>query len=261
MLGREKLEAQRIERLNSVNLNNQGCLMKIVEYYEYNNIIVEFQDEHKAKVKSRYDHFLSGGIINPYYKSLYGVGMMGKDYKSPYKLEYKIWASMMCRCYNEKYLKTNPTYKNVICVKDWHLFENFYNWLHNQENFETLKNFSQRFALDKDILIKGNKIYAPDKCCLVPQSVNNLFIKSEKTRGEYPLGINYAHGYYYAVCSNGAGKLERLGRSKDVREAFNLYKNYKEKRIKEVAKENYKKGLITKNCYDAMLRYQVEFCD
>lgn len=235
--------------------------MKIVEYYEYNNIVVEFQDEYKAKVRSRYDHFLSGGIVNPYHKSLYGVGMMGVDYKSPHKLEYKIWASMMCRCYNEKYSKVSPTYENVKCVEEWHLFENFYKWLHSQENFENLKNLSPRFALDKDILIKGNKIYAPDKCCLVPQSVNNLFIKSKKTRGEYPIGVDYACGYYYAACANGTGRLERLGKSDNVQEAFNLYKNYKEKRIKEVAKENYTKGLITKPCFDAMLKYQVEFCD
>lgn len=29
-------------------------------------------------------------------------------------------------------------------------------------------------ALDKDIFIKGNKVYGPDTCCLVPIRVNAL---------------------------------------------------------------------------------------
>ena len=32
-------------------------------------------------------------------------------------------------------------------------------------------------GIDKDILVKGNKVYSPNTCCLVPKNVNNLFIK------------------------------------------------------------------------------------
>ena len=31
------------QRLGATNYNNQGCLMKVVEYDGYNDIIVEFQ--------------------------------------------------------------------------------------------------------------------------------------------------------------------------------------------------------------------------
>ena len=33
-------------------LNNQGSLMRIVEYINNKNVIVEFQDEHKARVNT-----------------------------------------------------------------------------------------------------------------------------------------------------------------------------------------------------------------
>ena len=36
--------------LQEEKYNNQGCLMKIVEYNKSNDIIVEFQDEHKTRV-------------------------------------------------------------------------------------------------------------------------------------------------------------------------------------------------------------------
>lgn len=258
---RQKTKIHKNERIYSTAYNKQGDIMKIVEYNHYNDILIEFQDEYRARVKTRYDHFLSGGVNNPYHRSLYGVGMMGTKFKNPHKLEYKTWSSMMCRCYNEKYSQVSHTYKDVACVEEWHLFENFYKWLHNQDNFENLKRESLRFALDKDIFIKGNKIYAPDRCFLVPQAVNNLFIRSEKTRGKYPIGVDFSNGVYRAVCSNGKGKLEQLGKANDVIDAFNLYKNYKEKIIREVANENYKKGLITKACYNAMLNYQVDFDD
>ena len=39
------------QRLGEEKFNYQDCLMKIVVYDNANNIIVEFQDEYKARVK------------------------------------------------------------------------------------------------------------------------------------------------------------------------------------------------------------------
>lgn len=46
-----------------------------------------------------------------------------------------------------------------------------------------------------------------------------------------------------------------------VEEAFEAYKKYKEKLIKEIADIEYKKGTITKECKNAMYRYTVEIND
>ena len=73
----------KIERLGEENYNNFGTLMKIVEYKNAKDIIVEFQDEHKIKIHTRYGDFKRGKIKNPYDKSVYGVGYVGEGkYKS-----------------------------------------------------------------------------------------------------------------------------------------------------------------------------------
>ena len=38
--------------LNLINKNNFGTKMKIIEYKKYSDITIEFQDKHKAKVKT-----------------------------------------------------------------------------------------------------------------------------------------------------------------------------------------------------------------
>ena len=39
--------------------------------------------------------------------------------------------------------------------------------------------------------------------------------------------------------------------------ALQKYKEYKEKQIKKVAKEEFEKGNISKQCYNAMMSYEV----
>ena len=39
-------------------------------------------------------------------------------------------------------------------------------------------------CLDKDIFCKGNKLYSRCTCIFVPQRINLLFTKSDKSRGK-----------------------------------------------------------------------------
>ena len=64
-LTKKEKEKQRKERLGVEKLNNSGYLMRCVEYNNAGYIIVEFQDDYHAKVKSRWDIFISGYIKNP----------------------------------------------------------------------------------------------------------------------------------------------------------------------------------------------------
>ena len=47
----------------------------------------------------------------------------------------------------------------------------------------------KKMCLDKDILIKGNKIYSQDTCIFVPKAINSLFTNRKRFRGEYPIGV------------------------------------------------------------------------
>ena len=256
---------QKEQRVGETRYNKQGDLMKIVEYNSVVNIVVEFQDKYKTKVHTRYERFLSGCVRNPYHPSLYGIGIVGNKYSSSKNnkdtKEYKAWNHIIERCYSEKYRKKQPTYKDVSVCKEWLLYENFYEWLHKQENFDKWLN-GDRWAIDKDIFIKGNKIYSPETCCLVPQNINNLFTKNNAIRGSTYIGVHKQDNKYLALCNNPFIKeQEYLGIFSSPEQAFEAYKKAKESYIKQVAQEEYKKGNITKQCYKAMLNYEVEITD
>lgn len=254
-----------MSRLYEKKYNNQGCLMKIVEYIDNKNIIVEFQDEHKARVKAIYGNFKLGSVRNPYAPTVWGVGMTGNKY--PTKIngrntkEYDTWASMLQRCFNANLKTKQPTYGNVTCCDEWLYYEKFYEWLHKQSNFNKWYT-NKRWALDKDILNKGNKVYSPENCCLIPQSVNCLFLKREAERGEYPIGVRYKDAGYLVTCHNPfLDKAVELGYYSTPEKAFQAYKIYKEDIIKQVAETEYKNGNITRDCYEAMMNYEVEIDD
>ena len=68
---------KRKNRIGEEKLNNQGCIMKIIQYENAHNIIVEFQDKYKAKIHTNYDNFLRGGVRNPYHCSICKVACIG----------------------------------------------------------------------------------------------------------------------------------------------------------------------------------------
>lgn len=253
------------KRIGEENLNNQGCLTKIIKYNNALDIVVEFQDKYKATVETRYAHFINGSVRNPYFADVFGIGILGNKYPSwrngKVTKEYATWKRILQRCFDDNYQKVQPTYKGSMVCEEWLLFENFYEWLHSQPNFNKWYN-GKRWALDKDVLIKGNKLYSPETCCLVPQNVNSLFTKCDTARGSTIIGVHEQNGKFLALCSNPfINKQEYLG-SYDTQEmAFYTYKNHKEEIIKQVAETEYSKGNITKQCYEAMMNYEVEIID
>ena len=87
---------------------------------------------------------------------------------------------MLRRCYDEKLHKKYPTYIDCKVCEEWLNFQNFAKWYYN--NYYEIEN--EKICLDKDILHKGNKIYSPDNCVFVPNNINVLFVKSDKSRGD-----------------------------------------------------------------------------
>lgn len=263
------MRSKKEERLGEVSISNQGCTMKIIKYDNYNNILVEFQDEYKTQINTSYYNFIHGGIRNPYFPTICNVGITGNKHVACFtnkvkSEEYKLWTSMITRCYSGVNQYTESfyhRYQDVEVCKEWLLFDNFYDWVHSQNNFEQLVNIKD-LQLDKDIIQKGNKIYSPETCCLVPRRVNVLFIKSDKARGNYPIGVTYkTRDKVFEVQCNVDGKETYLGRVRDPIEGFYIYKNFKEKLIKQIAQKEYDKGNIIKKCYDAMMKYEVEITD
>lgn len=166
---------------------------------------------------------------------------------------YASWKQMLTRCYSEAYKTKTPTYKSAIVCEEWKRFSQFKKW------FDC--NYVEGYVLDKDILVKGNKLYSPETCCFVPQEINALLIKHDSKRGVYPIGVS-KHGKKYCARVN-KYKLGNIwiGTFDTTEEAFNAYKEAKENYIKELSKKYYNTGRITEKVYEALLNYKVEITD
>ena len=256
------------ERLGTIKNNKEslgGYKMKIVEYNGKDDITVEFQDEYNAKVHTGYNNFKKGDVKNPYHPSVYRVGYLGQGKYNAYKNKkqtdaYNIWQRMLQRCYDPYTINKYLTYIDCYVCEEWHCFQNFAEWFYKHK-YEC----NDRLCLDKDVLIKGNKIYSPKTCVLVPQRINNLFVKSDAIRGEYLIGVHWDKNAnkFISQCStldkNGKKKMKYLGLYDNEYEAFLSYKRFKEKYIKQIANEY--KDIIPQKLYDAMYRYEVEIND
>lgn len=223
-------EQQKRERLGEEKLNKQGCLMKIVEYNKTADIVVEFQDERKTRIKSTYNEFTKGSIKNPYHPTIYGVGCIGKKYhaRTSRKIfkEYATWKNMLYRCYGESYGLRYKTHRDATVCEEWLCYENFYDWIHEQSNAENFLK-GNNWILNRKIIVKENDIYSPETCCLVPKNVDGLFAKPN-------LNMEYA-----------------------TESMLRMYKEHMENKIKKVAKEEFVNGNISKQCYNAMMHYEV----
>lgn len=133
-----------------------------------------------------------GNIKNTYLPTVYSIGYLGEgEFKPTFKgkrtKEYSTWQGMLQRCYDEKFNNRHISYKKCEVCEEWHCFQNFAEWFYENYRPEIM----QGWQLDKDILVKGNKIYSPETCCFLPQRINKLLTKNNRVRGEYPIGVDY----------------------------------------------------------------------
>lgn len=184
-----------------------------------------------------------------YKKKLYGVGVFDGISKRKSKF-YSEWSWMITRCYSEWFSKKQPNYSLCSVCEDWLLYSNFEKWFDSH--------YVDGWQLDKDILIKGNKVYSPSTCCFVPREINNLFVNCNKNNRKLPIGVS-SNGSKFLAYINRNGKQELIGCYDTKEDAFSSYKIEKEKHIKAIA-DKWKKQLDP-NVYNALYNYKVEITD
>ena len=251
------------ERVGETVMQNCGELAFIVEYVNTHDITVQFKTSGEL-VNTTYNHFVKGEIKSHFTPTVFGVGITGTEVtvdENGERLDsYKCWKDMVRRCYSAKFQEKHPTYKGCSVCDEWLYYPNFKKWY--DENYYKINNKTSQ--LDKDILIKGNKVYSPNICVFVPNFINSLFTKSQNSRGELPIGVSYrkANKKYQAnlsVFKDGKSTVKYLGNFDTVNEAFEAYKKAKEEYIKEVADEY--KDKIPAKLYEAMYAYEVNIDD
>lgn len=219
-------------RVGEKHVNMQGCGMEIIFYISAKDCTIRFDDgtiiEHV-----RYEHIKNKQIRNPNCPNVYGIGYVGIGcYKTKFEGKdtkiYTRWHGMFKRCYASN---TGESYKDCFVDERWHNFQNFAKWY--EDNF---KLHMRGWQLDKDILLKRNKIYSPTTCCFVPQIINSIFIKNNNRRGDLPIGVGKHQRKMIATVYK-YGKKNYLGTYDTIEEAFQSYKVAKESYIVEVAEE------------------------
>ena len=255
----------KIDRTGEVGHNTFGSKMVIIKYRKAIDIDVYFPEYDCIVKNQQYGNFKNGKIKCPYERSVYGIGYIGEgEYKTKengkFTRVYETWKSMLQRCYDKKYQEKRPTYKDCEVCDEWYNFQNFAKWY--EENYYEIK--GEKMCLDKDILVKHNKIYSPETCIFVPNNINMLFVKCDRSRGESVIGTTPVNGKYKVRCSmfnpeTGKSTNKYLGLYETQEKAFQVYKYYKEKNIKQIA--DYYKEQIPINLYNTLYRYEVEITD
>lgn len=167
--------------------------------------------------------------------------------------EYNLWRSLLNRCYSPIYQKKRPTYIGCSASENFKSYSYFYEWCQSQMGFGR-----EDFQLDKDFLIRGNKIYSEDTCLFLPRELNSLLISSKACRGTLPVGVSAHSGKFKAECHRGLPS-NYLGHFCTPELAFQAYKQAKEGFIKLQA-ERWKDSINTR-AYEALMCYEVLITD
>ena len=168
-------------------------------------------------------------------------------------IPYKIWQDMLYRCHGRTRDVKIPTYIGVTCCKEWLLFSSFLDWLFSQPYY------CKSYHLEKDLLVKGNRIYCPERVTLVPSEINMFLTNRRKSRNSL-IGTYYRRQTERWLSSIHDGeKSKHLGSFATEIEAFDAYKKAKEDRSKFLAAKY--KLCIDRKAYDALMEYSVSVDD
>ena len=261
-------DSKSINKTGEVNYNSHGLKMWIKEYRNSQDIDIEFEDGYIALNKN-YGNFKRGKILNPNRASVLGVGIKG-DISTMNKLSdngkyerdksYKAWHAMLVRCYDKNFKSNFVTYECCKVCDEWLYYPNFKKWY--DENYYEIE--GKIMCLDKDILVKNNKIYSPETCIFVPNDINVLFVRRETKRGKYPIGVSRMNNKYYININYTFNGFKSKYNYENImfdtpEKAFYAYKEAKEEYIRYIADQY--KDLIPDKLYEAMYNWKVEITD
>ena len=232
---------------------------KIVKYNDAHNVEIRFLKT-GFEMTVELGNIRKGEVKDPHSPSVRGVGIIGAKYPSKingvHTKEYGLWRRMLSRCYDDAFKKKQPTYIGCEVSDKFKSYEYFYEWCNEQIGFN-----NKDWQLDKDLLIKGNKVYSESTCVFIPREINQILVKREASRGVHLISVHWCNASkaFVAMVSKNKGKQEYLGCFKTEIEAFNAYKEAKEAFVKEQA--NKWKSQIDERTYEALMSYTVEITD
>ena len=238
--------------------NNYGNVV-VLQYTNTRDVTVKFINTGNTR-KVGISELKKGEVRDNELKPVYKVGIMdipNAMKRGPKPKSYNTWNNMLQRCYNEHMRSKLPTYSDCEVSDDFKYYSKFKEWAEKQVGYD-----QENWGLDKDILVKGNKIYSAENCAFVPNEINTLILSGKSYRGDLPVGVILDRSpktpRYRARLSK-EGKYYCYGSYPTPEEAYYAYKEAKEAYIKEVA-DKYK-DVIDSRVYKALYEWTINIDD
>ena len=168
---------------------------KVVSYTSANEVMVRFVNTgyevmvHTGAIKK-------GQIKDKLIPSVEGVGIVGDgDFPLSYFCSekgrmvkhpvYTLWTGMLTRCYNRKYQNRHTSYIGCEVAPEWRNYQDFFLTVRGVPGFDKWCDYQlglsdDQYALDKDKLVEGNRLYSPSTCCFITVEENSLLAVKAK---------------------------------------------------------------------------------
>lgn len=209
--------------IGSIHSSKTSGFFSIKTYINSRNVVVKFLDT-GHEVTSNVGNIRRGNIKDPLFKSVLGVGFVGVgSFPAIVSRGYDAWRCMLMRCYSGKFHSSEPSYADCTVCEEWHNYQNFAKW--HEENYPK---DGITYALDKDLIDIGNKVYSPDKCVYVTQEVNSITTDMHRARGDMMIGVDFISkkNLFRSRCSHGSKSI-CLGYFNDQESAHEAWRKSK----------------------------------
>jgi len=171
-------------RVGTLHKTKQNGTLIVKEYINSSKVLVQFVNTGFTTYTVS-GSIRRGNVKDPLNPVVKGVGFMGVGNYKPggHKKAYYTWVNMLTRCYCADYQKRYPTYEGCSVVDEWCNFQRFAVWFY--DNYPSDRS---NYHLDKDMKVKGNKIYGPDTCLFVIADDNTLHSSAKHYKFRSPKG-------------------------------------------------------------------------
>jgi hypothetical protein len=165
-------------------LNTKNGDVEVVRYVNKDKVFFKFINS-GFETSSKSQAIREGRVTDRLSKTVLGIATIGDGpYKNTinYKTTpaYKCWIGIIYRCYYEK-CSSFHRYggRGVFVCEEWLNFQTFAGWYEKNKPCDSVN-----WEIDKDIKVKGNLEYSPDKCIFVSpqQNTENAIAKTFKMK-------------------------------------------------------------------------------
>lgn len=150
-----------------------------------------------------------------------------------------------------KRVHTDVAYLDCEVIACWLDYQNYAEFYYKDEYRQ------QGWCLDKDILIKDNRVYGPDTCCFVPNEINSYIANYKGIRDrqekDLPVGVSpfKKQSLFRARVNDSISKKPIVKYFKNIEDAAQAYRDMKRYQLMRLADKW--KNEIAPNVYQSLI--------